>query len=38
MHIAFIVDNWEGMNPDNNSTLRLIHEACVRGYVVNICF
>lgn len=38
MHIAFIIDSWEGINPDNNTTLRLIHEACVRGYMVGILY
>ena len=38
MHIAFIIDDWGGMNPENNSTLRIIHEACVRGYMVAILY
>lgn len=38
MHICFIIDNWDGIKPESNSTLRIIHEACTRGYMVGILY
>lgn len=34
MKICFIMYPWESINPETDSTLRLIHEAASRGYMV----
>ncbi|MBL6992132.1 MAG: glutathione synthase [Bacteriovoracaceae bacterium] len=36
MHIAFIADSWEELNPEIDSTVRLIHESCIRGHRVGL--
>ncbi len=38
MNIAFIINQWESMNPAKNSTLRMIHECCLRGHRVGILY
>ena len=38
MNICFIIDDWDAINPENNSTLRLIHEASLRGHTVAILY
>lgn len=38
MHIAFIIDNWENINPQRNTTLRIVHEACSRGHLVGLLY
>ena len=38
MNIGFIIDNWENIKPETNSTLRLIHEACLRNHKVGILY
>lgn len=37
MNICFIADAWESMNPEIESTLRMIHESVKRGHRVCIC-
>ncbi|MFT5822904.1 MAG: glutathione synthase [Crocinitomix sp.] len=36
MKICFIMYSWEGINPKQNSTIRIVHEAVKRGYEVSI--
>lgn len=38
MNIAFIINNWGGMDTAKNSTLRLIYESCMRGHRVGILY
>lgn len=38
MNICFIIDPWEEINPQEDSTIRLIHESLVRGYNVGILY
>ncbi|MBI9069568.1 MAG: glutathione synthase [Salinivirgaceae bacterium] len=38
MNICFIIDKWESLNPAEDSSLRLIHEAVVRGHNVGITY
>ncbi len=38
MNVAFIIDEWESLNPAKDSTLRMIHECCMRGHVVGILY
>lgn len=38
MHICFIIDSWEGINPKSDSTLRMIHEALRREHSVGILY
>ena len=35
MNICFILNNWDKLNPEEDSTLRLIHEAVLRNH--NVC-
>ncbi|MEZ4741558.1 MAG: glutathione synthase [Bdellovibrionota bacterium] len=37
MNICFIADSWENMDPEIESTLRIVHEACKRGHRVCMC-
>lgn len=36
MHICFLMYPWERVNPDSDTTLRLIHECASRGHTVAI--
>jgi glutathione synthase len=38
MNICFIIDPWEEINPEEDSTLRLIHESLVRGHTVGLLY
>lgn len=38
MNICFIINNWESMVPETESTLRIIHEACKRKHSVGILY
>lgn len=38
MNICFIIDPWEEINPQEDSTLRLIHESLIRGHNVGILY
>ncbi|MEW5820065.1 MAG: glutathione synthase [Cyanobacteriota bacterium] len=38
MHIGFIIDDWNNINPVRNTTLRLVHEAFLRDYFVGILY
>ena len=38
MNICFVIDAWSEMEPESNSTLRLIHEAVLRGHRVGILY
>ena len=38
MNIAFIINNWEKVNPSKSSTLRMIYESCLRGHRVGILY
>ncbi len=38
MNIAFIIDNWGGIKPESNTTLRVVHEAVSRGFRVGILY
>lgn len=38
MHICFIIDEWESIKPESNSTLRLIQEAVLREWRVAILY
>ena len=38
MNICFVMDYWEDIKPETDSTLRLIKEACVRGHNVGILY
>ena len=38
MNIAFIIDEWETLNPAKDSSLRMIHECCLRGHMVGILY
>ena len=38
MNICFVVDHWEELNPETDSTLRLVKEACSRGHNVGILY
>lgn len=36
MRIGFIIHAWQEMSPEQSSTLRLIHECCLRGHQVSL--
>ena len=36
MKICFIMYPWERVNPKQDSTLRMIHELCIRGHEVAV--
>lgn len=38
MNICFIIDPWESLNPESDSSLRLIHEAVLREHNVGILY
>lgn len=38
MNVAFIMDEWDSINPHKDSTLRMIHECCMRGHMVAILY
>ncbi len=38
MNICFIIDPWDEINPEEDSTIRLIHESVVRGHTVGILY
>ncbi len=38
MNICFIIDPWEEINPQEDSTIRLIHESLLRGHNVGILY
>jgi glutathione synthase len=38
MNIAFILENWNGIKPESNSSLRVIHESVKRGFRVGILY
>ncbi|MCB2196359.1 MAG: glutathione synthase [Bacteroidetes bacterium] len=38
MNICFIIDPWEEINPEEDSTIRLIHESLVRNHTVGILY
>lgn len=38
MNVAFIIDEWETLNPSKDSSLRMIHECCLRGHRVGIIY
>ena len=38
MNICFIMYNWEEVEPENDSTIRIIHEAVSRGHQVSISY
>ena len=38
MNICFIMYNWEEVEPENDSTLRIIHEGISRGHQVSIAY
>ena len=38
MNICFVMDHWEEIRPESDSTLRLIIEACSRGHNVGILY
>ncbi len=38
MNICFIIDPWESLDPEADSTLRIIHEAVLRGHNVGILY
>jgi len=38
MNLLFIIDNYYEIKPESNSTLRLIHEAFSRGYLVGLVY
>ncbi len=38
MNIAFLIKNWDDINPEKSSTLRILHECCARKYRVYILY
>lgn len=38
MNVSFIIENWENVNYETNSNLRLIHESCLRGHKTAILY
>jgi glutathione synthase len=38
VHIAFIIENWEGMTPQKSTTLAIIKECMARGHKVSILY
>lgn len=38
MNILFVIDTWESLNPAKDSSLRMIHECCMRGHLVGIIY
>ncbi|MBU2651966.1 MAG: glutathione synthase [Bacteroidetes bacterium] len=38
MNILFIMDPWHEVDPETDSTLRLVHEAAIRGHIVAIVY
>ncbi|HDR67551.1 MAG TPA: glutathione synthase [Bacteroidaceae bacterium] len=38
MNICFFIDPWEKLDPENDSSLRLIHESFIRGHNVGIIY
>lgn len=38
INICFIIYPWEKINPDEDSSLRLIHESCIRNHNVGIIY
>ncbi|MFW6370702.1 MAG: glutathione synthase [Bacteroidota bacterium] len=38
MNICFILYPWDSINPEEDSSLRLIHESCARGHNVGIVY
>jgi glutathione synthase len=36
MTICFIIENWEYLKPSTNNTLRIVHEAYLRGHTVTL--
>ena len=38
MNICFVIDNWDSLNPETDSTLRIIHEAVLRGHCVGVTY
>ncbi|MBU0506344.1 MAG: glutathione synthase [bacterium] len=38
MHICFVINPWEKMNPETESTLRIIHEAAIRGHRIALLY
>jgi len=38
MNICFIIDPWEDLNPEEDSTIRLIHESLIRGHNVGLLY
>lgn len=38
MFICFVVSNWEKIRPELDTTMRLIHECCVRGHQVGLLY
>ena len=38
MNVAFIIDEWESLNPSKDSSLRMIQECCLRGHRVGILY
>lgn len=38
MNICFIINEWEELEPEMNSSLRIVHEAVKRGHVVGILY
>ena len=38
MNICFIINPWESLDPEDDSTLRLIHESVVRGHNVGVLY
>ena len=38
MNICFIINPWESLDPEEDSTLRLIHESVIRGHNVGVLY
>lgn len=38
MHIGYIIDDWETIDPSKSSTLLLIHECALRGHTVSLVY
>lgn len=38
MKIAFLIKNWDDIDPEKSSTLRIMHECCVRKHEVYILY
>lgn len=38
LNICFLIDDWDGIKPESNTTLRLVHEAVVRNHRVAILY